>query len=718
MDDSYWVQLKVCCGKTVLSLSLLLTGLLFISIKSWSQNVPSLEMGKRGDGKLPANILMESLPDRLTSGDLSLVTVCEERGKEIDDLDLNDLHNTIGYRLDFNYRSPIPKLSCREHDSLILVVIYNATDGPNWSNKWDLRKPMENWSGVKLNENGCVKSLNLYKRRLNGEVPPEIGSLSSLESLILWRNQLSGIIPPEIGNLSDLQKLRLNYNRLTGSIPSEFGKLSKLQELLLNNNGLTGSIPPEIGNLSRLKHLSFEKNQLTGRIPPELGKLSELNDLSLHFNRLTGILPPELGNLSNLQWLGLYNNELTGNIPPELGKLSRVQWIDLSSNRIDEGIPPELGQLDSCYYLNLSNNLLEGCIPDLTNFCGIRERPHARFLSKEGSSIVNFSLNPLLPWSSSYNSFSHYCAGEQQVGAPCNDGNPATINDTIDEDCRCQGKLLSCSERDSLALIELYHWTDGPNWNVRWDLNKPMNTWAGLTINSNGCVTGLDMDGNFDLDVNGKAGNNLVGSLPLELGNLSDLTHINLSYNAIGGSIPNSICSLLNLSELNLSNNELVGVIPAEIGNLKNLKSLNLENNNLSDTLPGSMYELTQLIKINLSSNLLKGHITEEIIKMNDLEECSLYDNMFSGPLPSGVAELPALKILYLFNNNFEGCYPSQYLNLCPIAPDFSGNILVPWRGDFSKFCLGMKQIGAPCFDGDTNTANDQINDNCECVGH
>jgi len=46
-------------------------------------------------------------------------------------------------------------------DSSALVQLYNATDGPNWKNKWDLTQPLHTWYGVETTEEGCVISLNL-----------------------------------------------------------------------------------------------------------------------------------------------------------------------------------------------------------------------------------------------------------------------------------------------------------------------------------------------------------------------------------------------------------------------------------------------------------------------------------------------------------------------------------------------------------------------------
>lgn len=91
-------------------------------------------------------------------------------------------------------------------------------------------------------------------------LPPEIGSLTSLESLSLGHNQLSSL-PLEIGRLTSLEYLNISYNQLS-SLPLEIGHLTSLQILDIRNNQLT-SLPAEIGQLAHLKHLSCYANQLT-----------------------------------------------------------------------------------------------------------------------------------------------------------------------------------------------------------------------------------------------------------------------------------------------------------------------------------------------------------------------------------------------------------------------------------------------------------------------
>ena len=69
-------------------------------------------------------------------------------------------------------------------------------------------------------------------------------------------------------------------------------------------------------------------------------------------------------------------------------------------------------------------------------------------------------------------------------------------------------------------------------------------------------------------------GNQLIGSIPPEIGNLTNLTVLSLWGNQLIGSIPSEIGNLTNLTILRLEDNQLTGEIPSEIGNLTNLSWL------------------------------------------------------------------------------------------------------------------------------------------------
>ena len=205
-------------------------------------------------------------------------------------------------------------------DRAALIALYNATNGPNWTNNrnWLSTKPLNQWHGVTTDRSGRVTSLGINNNRLSGE------------------------IPPQLGHLINLRHLSLPGNRLSGSLPMEFGQLTKLNNLYLNGNRLSGAIPPTLGNLPELARIDFDVNQFTGQIPPELGSLSKLQFLRLSQNRLTGPISPELGNLSNLGYLSLRNNLLIGAIPAELGNLVNLGTLELGSNRLTGCVPAEL----------------------------------------------------------------------------------------------------------------------------------------------------------------------------------------------------------------------------------------------------------------------------------------------------------------------------------------------------------------------------------------
>lgn len=216
-----------------------------------------------------------------------------------------------------------PPLSDRE----ILTALYDATGGPDWTNKlnWLTDRPLHEWHGVGLNADGRVTLLQLPANNLAGLLPPELGSLAALEQLYLYSNNLAGPIPPELGNLSQLQTLSIALNDLTGPIPPELGNPSRLASLDLDANDLTGPIPVELGDLPALSTLRLSANNLSGQLPAALGKLSGLGRLSLGWNDLSGSVPPEIGNLANLRHLNLVDNDFTGPIPPELGNLSGLE---------------------------------------------------------------------------------------------------------------------------------------------------------------------------------------------------------------------------------------------------------------------------------------------------------------------------------------------------------------------------------------------------------
>ncbi len=87
----------------------------------------------------------------------------------------------------------------------------------------------------------------------------------------------------------------------------------------------------------------------------------------------------------------------------------------------------------------------------------------------------------------------------------------------------------------------------------------------------------------------------MTGSIPTELGNLSNLIDLHLRFNQLTGNIPTELGNLSNLIFLDLCSNQLTGNIPTEFGNLSNLSLLFLSSNKLSGVIPTSLADLTGL---------------------------------------------------------------------------------------------------------------------------
>jgi len=119
------------------------------------------------------------------------------------------------------------------------------------------------------------------------------------------------------------------------------------------------------------------------------------------------------------------------------------------------------------------------------------------------------------------------------------------------------------------ALIDLYNSTNGANWTdkTNW-LGAPGTecTWYGITCDAGSTnVTFINM-GN----------NNLSGSIPSSLGNLTNLQGLALTSTPLNGSIPTQLGNLTHLGVLYLSSNQLSGDIPSSLSNLTNLYDLHL----------------------------------------------------------------------------------------------------------------------------------------------
>ncbi|XP_057791945.1 MDIS1-interacting receptor like kinase 2-like [Salvia miltiorrhiza] len=247
-----------------------------------------------------------------------------------------------------------------------------------------------NWTGITCDDAGHINALllshttlsfkyfdvfafphltriNLTFCRLNGTIPPQIGSLSKLTHLDLSHNKLNGEMPLSLSNLTNLQVLDISHNYyISGVIPPEIASLSKLTHLDLSNNALYTHLPLSLANLTNLRLLDISHNRVSGVIPPGIGYLQHLIVLDLSRNRISGSLPSTMSQLTRLELLKLEGNMLRGVFEAGIQKLPSIKTISLSQNWIKGRIPFEFGDVANAQFLkiDLSQNYLRGRVPE------------------------------------------------------------------------------------------------------------------------------------------------------------------------------------------------------------------------------------------------------------------------------------------------------------------------------------------------------------------
>ena len=280
-------------------------------------------------------------------------------------------------------------------------------------------------------------------------------------------------------------------------------------------------------------------------------------------------------------------------------------------------------------------------------------------------------------------------------------------------------------EEDWRALVALYNATNGAGWkdNSNWSTDDTvvpsaaeLASWDGVTL-SGGRVTHLDLGWN---DLNGtlpaELGNltelqvldlhrsKFQGAIPVEVGNLTRLRELNLWWCHLQGPIPAELGNLTELEALNLSNNDFVGGIPAELGNLTELEALNLSNNDFVGGIPAELGNLTKLQTLNLASTGLSDGIPAELGNLTALEVLDLKFNTLRGRVPTELGNLTELQYLDLSSNDLISELPASLTNLTNLIFlhfDFNGgpggpDLCAPLDGVFQTWLRGIGDRKGP----------------------
>ncbi|XP_076945740.1 receptor-like protein 7 [Bidens hawaiensis] len=379
--------------------------------------------------------------------------------------------------------------------------------------------------------------------------------------------------------------------------------------------------------------------------------LKNLESLNLAANNFNfSPISSRFGSLESLKVLNLSNSYFSGQIPGELSQLTGLEILDLSS--LFSFGPRSL---------RLENPNLATLVQNFTRLTGL-------YLDNVNISSQRFDWGQSL--SSSLPNLEVLSLSNCQLSGPLDD---------------------SLQNLHSLSVIHL-----ALN-NISAPVPEFFANFKNLTvINLGSCnllgpfpskVLQLQTLQILDLAVN----KNLSGSLqdfPIN-GSLKSLVLRNTIFT---GDIPESIGNLKNLSRIDLSNGNFSGPIPKSVQNLTQLRYIDLSSNSFSGKIP-SFQMCKNLTYVYLSRNCLSGTVPSA--HFQDLENLVLVDlsfNGFNGSIPSSLFALPKLKQIQLSNNNFGGLVPNfSNRSLSSLDTlDLSNNIL---EGEIPRSIFELQKL-------------------------
>ena len=453
----------------------------------------------------------------------------------------------------------------------------------------------------------CITVL-LEDNNLHGIIPSEIGNLNSLTWLWLHDNKFTGSIPLEMKHLKNVAALYLDDNLLTGTIPNIFHEMTELWSLCLDNNQLHGPIPSSLWNLPNVILLRIGNNDVTGTVPDticeKVNKEALTLDDSLWFVEDVKVTCTCCGERGDCY---MWDNEDTlnsNNIPCPTANLRMWDFYhksavyDVISNatlsktkgnqystaqfclsptgcyRIEffNDVVSAYNKIKSSFnisYSQTSNNLEDQDTCDTVNICGTAfDANHPR------RAALNHLTQVAVPFWNETNAPHHHEALCWML----------TKDQLFDDYKICDGTLL---QRYIIILFFFQSQNLRPRIDAKQLSRKPTCDWDLVSCD--------DLNAKFveKLDFSNQ---NLIGTVPTEIGLLKTLQNLNLSHNALSGTINVDIFTILpNLNHLDLSANEFEGDIPINLLQMNTLRALILRDNRLVGTLSNAIMYPEQL---------------------------------------------------------------------------------------------------------------------------
>nr|XP_028957506.1 probable LRR receptor-like serine/threonine-protein kinase At3g47570 [Malus domestica] len=387
-----------------------------------------------------------------------------------------------------------------------------------------------------------------------------------------------------------------------------------------------------------------------GSILKQLSSLLNLKYLWLDGNNLTETIPPWIGNFSLLSILYLGDNNFQGSIPNELGHITGLEKFLVHINDLSGIISSPIYNISSISTFFVGVNQLHGELPpNLDTMLPNLIKLHCctnKFRGNIPISLSNASRLQVLELSE--NGFSGTFLGESL-------GNLRSLIWLNIHDNRLltyiQQSIANLSTQPNVLSL-------GGNF-IHGNLHRGI----GNLIN----LTALELEDNH-----------LSGNVSHEIGKLEKLKELYLDVNQFSGSIPSSLGNMTSLLYMNIDSNRFEGSIPPSLGNCHYLLDLYLSSNNLTGTIPKMLMELSTLsISLDLSDNYLTSLMPFEVGNLVHLTELNVLRNNLLGEIPRTLDCCTSLECLYLQSNKFEGTIPQSLKNLKGLEKlDISSNDL------------------------------------------
>ncbi|KAH0777616.1 hypothetical protein KY290_009027 [Solanum tuberosum] len=179
------------------------------------------------------------------------------------------------------------------------------------------------------------------RRTLISRPLSSIVQLNRVKSLTFERDKSEDranfVFPPVSEGLRSLEDLDLSYcNLIDGGLPEDIGSLSSLKELHLSGNKFE-HFPRSIAQLGALEYLDLSNCKRLTQLPEDIGCLSSLKELNLSGNKFEH-LPRSIAQLGALQYLDLSDCKRLTQLPEFPLQLDTIYADDSICNSLFQNI--------------------------------------------------------------------------------------------------------------------------------------------------------------------------------------------------------------------------------------------------------------------------------------------------------------------------------------------------------------------------------------------